>query len=287
MAPVVAVEEVERGKELVRFAELPHALSDGDERFAPMVTAWERYRLDRRRNPYFETGDAACFLARRMGRPVGRIAAHQEEPGGVGRFGFWWVDDDAQVAAALIEAGQIWLAARGCTSMEGPRSFTPEDEEGVQVSGHHVPGVSGRPWHPPHLARLLEESGLVSLDDRPTWRLPTGAAGPDLPLDDDLPGQAGAYADPRVVLQGIAAVPDVAGALRAAGLRSAWALAKRARAGDWDTAVVVRCTADPSVAVPALQAAAGRAGYTSVIAPWSPGPSAEPEAVHRTYRLTW
>ena len=287
MASVLAVEEVERGKALARFTELPHALSGGDERFAPMVMAWERYRLDSRRNPYFETGEAACFLARRMGQPVGRIAAHLAEPGGPGRFGFWWVDDDAHVAAALVEAAQTWLAAQGCASMEGPWSFTTEDEGGVQAAGHEVRGLTGRPWHPPHVARLLEDAGLVAQEDRPTWRLPATESGPELPPSDDLPGQAGSYADARLVLQGIAAVPDVAGALRTSGLRSAWSLAKRARARDWGTCTVVRCSADAAVAVPALQAAAGSAGYTSVIAPWSPDPSAAPEAVHRTYRLSW
>jgi hypothetical protein len=284
---VVTVEEVVGGKALSRFTELPHALHGEDPCFAPMVMAWERYRLDPRRNPYFEHGDGAYFMARRMGRPAGRIAAHLAEAGGAGRFGFWWVEDDAAVAAALLEAAQGWLAEQGCTSMTGPWSFTPEEEVGVQVAGHGVSGITGRPWHPPHLARLLEEHGLVPVEDHPTWRLPTTAETSALPLGDDAPGQAGAYVDKRLVLQGISAVPDLADALRASGLRSAWGLAKRARQGDWDLATVVRCAVDPAAAVPALQAAAGRAGYRSVIAPWSPDPEAEPEAVHRTYLLTW
>jgi hypothetical protein len=286
MGSVVTVDEVTGGKALARFTELPHALHGDDPRFAPMVMAWERYRLDRRRNPFFESGDAACFLARRLGRPVGRIVAHLAEPGGDGRFGAWWVDDDPAVAEALVVAARDWLTEQGCASMTGPWTFTEAEEAGVQVDGHEVPGLTGRPWHPPHLARLLEELGFEGVEDRPTWRLPVTVAGPELPLDADLPGQAGSYADARLVLAGIAAVPDVAPALRTAGLRSAWSLAKRARAGDWDTAVVVRCTADPAVAVPAMQAAAGRAGYQEVIAPWS-STGDPPEAVHRTYRLTW
>ncbi|MGH9275992.1 MAG: hypothetical protein ACRDZU_15210 [Acidimicrobiales bacterium] len=286
MRSVVTVEEVAGGKALARFTELPHAVHGDDPRFAPMVMAWERYRLDRRRNPYFETGDGALFLARRLGRPVGRIAAHIDEPGGEGRFGSWWVDDDRAVAAVLVEAARGWLGEQGCTSMEGPYTFARADEAGVQVAGHEVPGLTGRPWHPPHLAGLLEELGFEMVEDRPTWRLPATERGPELALDEDLPGQAGAYADPRLVLEGIAAVPDLAPALRTAGLRSAWSLAKRARAGEWDTAVVVRCTLDAALVVPALQAAAGRAGYKEVIAPWSPE-AVEPETVHRTYRLSW
>jgi hypothetical protein len=186
-----------------------------------------------------------------------------------------------------VTAAQRWLVERGCTSMTGPWSFTPDDEPGVQVAGEQVPGVTGRPWHPPHLAQLLVDRDFVVVDERRTWRLPVSALGPSVAPAGEPPGQAGAYVDRRLVLDDIAAVPDLAEALRTSGLRSAWSIATRARRGDWELATVVRCTGDPAVAVPALQVAAGEAGYHHVIAPWSPDPSAEPEAVHRTLRLSW
>jgi hypothetical protein len=49
----------------------------------------------------------------------------------------------------------------------------------------------------------------------------------------------------------------------------------------------VRCDGTPEVEVPALVAAAGRAGYSWVVAPWSPDAGARPETVHRRYRLRW
>jgi hypothetical protein len=287
---VVAVEEVTSGAARRRFAELPHALSGTDPRFAPLLMAWERYRIDPHRNPYFDHGEAALFLARRMGRPAGRIAAHLAAPGAEGRFGFWWVDDDADVAAALVEAAQVWLTERGRSSMAGPWSFTAEEEAGLLVEGVDVPGATGRPWHPEHLARRLEAQGFRGVEDRPAWRLPVPThadhlpAGP--PTEAAVPGQAGAYVDRRLVLDGIAAVPDVAEALRTSGLRSAWALATRARAGAWATATVVRCTDDPAVAVPALRAAAAAAGYRALIAPWT-DTDAPPETVHRIFQLDW
>jgi len=286
----VAVEEVTGGPPRRRFTELPQALGGTDPRFAPLLMAWERYRLDQHRNPYFDRGEAALFLARRMGQPAGRIAAHVAAPGGggEGRFGFWWVDDDAEVAAALVAAAQQWLGERGCSSMTGPWSFTEAEEAGLLVGGFDAPGLTGRPWHPPHLASHLEAVGFYGIEDRPTWRLavpeaadatgsltPTSTAAP--------PGQAGAYADRRLVLDGIAAVPDLSDALRTSGLRSAWSLAKRARAGEWTTATVVRCTDDPSEAVPALRAMAGAAGYRWLVAPWTDG-GGPPEAAHRIYR---
>jgi hypothetical protein len=283
MGAAVTVEEVTGGKPLRRFTDLPAALHGHDPRFAWPVLAWERYRLDPRRNPYFDEGDGAYFLAWRLGSPVGRIAAHVDRKGGRGRFGFWWVDDDADVAGALVDAASEWVAAAGCTSMEGPLSFTATEEEGVLVAGFDTPGTTGRPWHPPAHAAHLEGLGFEAVRHVPRWRLPAVDTGAARDAAGDPPGHAGRHHDPKLVLEGVAAVPDLSGALRRASLRSAWALARRVREGGWDTATIVRVDDDPSDAVPALCSAAARAGYGSVISPWSPDPDAVPETVHAVY----
>jgi len=285
MGPAVTVEEVTGGKARTRFTELPAALHGEDPRFAWPVMAWERYRLDPHRNPFFEAGDARYFLARQLGRPVGRITAQVAARGAEGRFGFWSVIDDAVVAEALLDAARAWLASQGCTSMEGPWSFTEAEEVGVLAEGFDAPGLTGRSWSPPHEAALLVAAGLVPGGERPTWRLPAADTGVVRAPSEDVPGHASIHADRRLVLDGIAAAPDLSAALRGARVRQAWALAKRARARDWDTCTVVRLDADPAAAVPALQAAAYHAGYTTVIAPWSLDPTELPETVHRTYRL--
>src|SRR3546814_1289731 len=100
---VVSVEEVTGGKAMVRFVELPQALHADDGRWAPPVMAWERYRLDPHRNPYFEHGDAVYLMARRLGRPAGRIVGHLPETGAEGRFGFLASVDDTDVVAARSE----------------------------------------------------------------------------------------------------------------------------------------------------------------------------------------
>lgn len=288
----MAVEEVTRAKARSRFIELPRALHGHDPRWTPLVLAWERYRLDRHRNPYFERGDAALFLARRAGRPVGRIAAHLAAPGTEGRFGFWSVADDHEVAAVLVDAAQGWLSEQGCRSMEGPVSFTAAEEVGVLAEGFEAPGLTGRSWSPPWESASLEALGFERAAALPRWRLATaGGPGPVATQPqatvDDPPGQAARHGDPRLVLSGIAAVPDLSAALRSVTLRGAWGLARRVREGRWDVCTVVRCTDPPAVAVPALRAAAAAAGYREVVAPWSPDPGAPPETVHRTYRLSW
>ena len=284
---IVSVEEVGGGKGLVRFTELPQALHGTDPRFAPPITAWERYRLSRYRNPYVRDAEVALLLARRGGQPVGRIAAHLAAPGEEGRFGFWACPDDLEVATALVDAAREWLREHDCTSMAGPWSFEPHDEPGLLVAGHDVAGTTGRPWRPASEAQVLQAAlgDATVVDEHRTWRLATSDAAPVLPPGGPAPGQAGPYADPRITLEGIAAVPDVSDVLRTTGLRSAWSVARRARERAWEGCTVVRCDLDPAVAVSSLLGAAGRAGYRWAIVPWSPDPDAPPETVHRTYRV--
>jgi hypothetical protein len=272
---------------MARFVELGQALHGRDPRWAPVVLAWERYRLDPRRNPYFEAGDGACFVAHRLGRPVGRIAAHLPAPGAPGRFGFWSVVDEPAAADGLLDTARAWLVGRGCTSMEGPISFTDDDDLGVLAEGFDAPGLTGRPWAPPWESALLVAHGLTAERQVARWRLPAVEGGAPSPPVADPPGHAGRHGDPRLVLPGIAAVPDLSDALRTATLRGAWSLARRVRAGRWDTATVVRCTDPPTEAVPALLTAARRAGYAAVVAPWAPDAAGPPETVHRTYRASW
>jgi hypothetical protein len=280
------VEEVAGGKARTRFVELPQALHGEDPRFAPLVLTWERYRIDAHRNPYLDRAEAVLLLVRRAGRPVGRIAAHVPEEGATeGRFGFWCTVEDRRVADALLGAAGTWLAERGCTSMVGPWSFEPDDEPGHLASGFDAPGTTGRPWRPEWEAGLLEASGGQPVTAASTWRLPAEDLGVEPEPGGPTPGQAGPHADPRLVLDAIAAVPDLSDHLRSSGLRGAWSLARRVREGDWDGCTVVRCAGEPARLVPVLLTAAARAGYAWVVAPWSPDPGAPPETTHRTYRF--
>jgi hypothetical protein len=165
-AAPITIEPVESRAQLRRFADVPFVLLGHDGRWAPGVRAHEQWRLDARRHPYFERGDAAFLLARRGGRPVGRIAAHVDGSGsGAGWFGCWDVADDASAASALVEAARTWLAERGATSMVGPVTWTVEEDAGVLVEGHEHPAATGRPWHPLWYARLLRDVPAGSRTD--------------------------------------------------------------------------------------------------------------------------
>ena len=287
-SPVVTVEPVESKGQLRRFADIPYLLHGQDDRWSPGVRAYESWRLDARRHPYFDHGDAAYLLARRGGRPAGRIAAHVARVGDRDAwFGFFDVPDDTAVTEALLDAAQSWLDEQGAVSMTGPVSWTPDEEFGVLTSGAEHAAATGRPWQPEWYAEQLRGARLEPGEERRTFRLPT------VPVDGEVSGvggepppHAGRYGDRALVLEEIAAVPDVSDTLSRASLRSAWEVARLARDRAFDTAVCVRCDGDPAVLVPRLQAAAGAAGYRWLIAPWAP-PGTEPETTHQVFSRRW
>ncbi len=288
----VTVEPVESRTVLRRFADVPYLLHRHDPRWSPGVRAYESWRIDARRHPYFEQGDAAYFLARRSGQPVGRIAAHRDRPRTPdGRFGLFDVPDDDEVTRALLGAAAVWLGEEGATTMTGPITWTPDEEFGVPVAGADQPGLTGRRWQPAWYGEQLRAAGLREAESRHSYRLATTVPGTPVEssrttararTDMAVAAPAGRYADPALVLDGIAAVPDVSGVLADASLRSAWKVARRARHRRFDVAVCVHCDGPPELLVPRLQAAAGDAGYRWVVAPWAPA-GTTPETTHQVF----
>jgi len=283
-ASVITVEPVERRAQLRRFADVPYVLHGHDPRWAPGVRAFDQWRLDARRHPAFERGDAAFLLARRAGQPVGRIAVRTDDAGAW--FGAFDVPDDDEVVDALVAEARSWLGEQGATAAVGPLTWTDEEDRGVLVEGAEHPAATGRAWHPPWYAAQLARAGAEPDLALPTYRLSSDlAAGPvPPPSGDPTPPVAGGYADPALVLDGIAAVPDVTSLLRGASLRTAWTAARAAKEHRWDTAVVVRCTGDPAPHVPGLLAACAARGYRWLLSPWAPD-DRPPERVHRLFRL--
>lgn len=287
---VVTVEEVSGRAAFKRFFEFPFLAFRDEPRWSAPLLAYERKRLDPR-HPYFDQGDGEYFLARRAGRVAGRIAAHVAATGDKhGWFGFFDSVDDPAVGVALVGAAVEWLRDCGCTSMTGPRSFDSVDDPGILVEGFDVAGTTGRPWNPPWYAAHLEAAGVarVADADHRTWRLRARApvtttgvhpyARTGTSVHPSREGIAGRFVDPRIVLPGIVAVPDLTPARN-----SALELARRAKRNDWESCTIVSIDGDPVVYVPLLQSAAAAAGYEWIISPWSPDPDATPETVHTMF----
>jgi hypothetical protein len=158
------------------FCKLPRLLYKGAKGFAPSLDA-ERWTLyGHRLNPHFKRVEAQEFLARCDGQWVGRIAAQVYKPEitpiGASRWQFGTLDaiDDFKVVRALIEAAEGWLAERGADRVNGPFSPSINGECGLLVEGFDATPMIFMPWHPPYLARHLEERGYVKARDLVSYR---------------------------------------------------------------------------------------------------------------------
>jgi len=164
-------------RELNAFIELPWRLYRNEPNWVPPLRFERRQFLDRRRNPFFEHGEAEYFLAWRDGRTVGRITAQVDrnlnefQGNQWGLFGFFECEEDPEVARALLDAAEGWLRARGRDRMVGPMNFTTNDECGALVEGFERPAIILTDWTHRYYPALLEGAGLGKAMDTLMWEL--------------------------------------------------------------------------------------------------------------------
>ncbi len=143
---------------------------------APLRTEVSKL-LSRRKNPFFERGEACFWLARQGGRVVGRISAqinhahldiHHDE---TGHFGFLEAIDDQAVFDALLATAEAWIRGRGMRRAVGPYSLSLNDEAGVLISGFDSPAMVMMAHAPPYYAIRLERAGYRKIKDLHAYRL--------------------------------------------------------------------------------------------------------------------
>jgi GNAT superfamily N-acetyltransferase len=154
------------------FLNLPWRVNAGDPDWAPPLRMAVDKLLNRAKYPFFNHGDAAFFLARRDGEPVGRIAAIENKlhartyNDGVGFFGFFECDDDEQACRALLGEAAKWVNERGYKKLRGPLNYSMNDEApGVLFEGFNGVPCLLMSHNPRYYDRLLRDSGLGKVKD--------------------------------------------------------------------------------------------------------------------------
>ncbi|WP_404326520.1 dATP pyrophosphohydrolase [Aerophototrophica crusticola] len=122
------------------------------------------------KNPFFGHAEVQFFLAVRDGRDVGRISAQVDKlspltADGVGCFGMICAEDDPDIFAALFEAAEAWLRAKGMRAAQGPFNLSINEEMGLLVAGHDTPPVMMMPHDQPYVARRIEALGYAKAKD--------------------------------------------------------------------------------------------------------------------------
>ena len=171
MTQAVSVRPV-RGKEDLRaFLDVPFALYAGDPNWVAPLYFERLEHLDPKRNPYYQHADVELFLAFRGDKPVGRISAQlcrlrsERYKDGVGQFGFLEAEYVPEVFAALLDAAALWLKQRGATAIQGPFSFSINDETGLLIDGFDTPPTLMMGHALPYYAQRMEEAGFGKVKD--------------------------------------------------------------------------------------------------------------------------
>jgi hypothetical protein len=168
---LIEVTELRGRRDRNRFVDLPYRLHRNDPSWVPPLRQDVHRLLDRKRNPFFDHGEACFWLAWRDGVPVGRISAqinhrhletHRDE---TGNFGLLEAVDDPAVFAALQRVAENWLRQRGMRRIMGPYSLSMNDDIGVLVSGFDTPPMVGMPYTPSYYAKRLAEIGYAKAKD--------------------------------------------------------------------------------------------------------------------------
>ncbi|CAN5615462.1 hypothetical protein BH10ACT11_BH10ACT11_15720 [soil metagenome] len=160
-----------------QFIELPYRLHCGEAEWVPPLRFERKEFLDRKKNPYFEHAEVEFFLAERDGLVVGRISAQVDarwdefQGGSDGSFGFLEMENDPEVAGALLKAAEDWVRAKGKQRLIGPMDFTTNDECGILIEGFDQPAIILEPWHPPYYSQLIDALGYGKNMDLLIWRL--------------------------------------------------------------------------------------------------------------------
>lgn len=172
----IQVTPAETQRDRMLFMRLPDRLHATDPLYVPPLLIQRRELLDSSRNPYFRHADVALFVARRNGRPVGRISAQVDHHavelhGPIGHFGLL-AAEDAEVVAALVAEAERFLSAKGMAHVRGPFNLSISHEAGLLVEGRDTPPSILTPHDLPHLGPALEALGYRKVRDLLAYSAP-------------------------------------------------------------------------------------------------------------------
>lgn len=163
------------GSDVSDFVRAGHVVFDGDQAWVPPLDFEIRQRLNPKKNPFFQRGEAVFFTAWKDGKLVGRTSATIDREhlrvwkDETGFFGFFDTIDDPEVAKALLEKAESWLREKGMKHALGPLSLYANDEIGVLVEGFEHPPVMMMAHSRPYQGALAEKAGYVKEKDLWCW----------------------------------------------------------------------------------------------------------------------
>ncbi len=167
----VNIEEVNGASGMNEFVRFPWKVYQGNPHWVPPLRSDVEFLLSEKKNPFFHHAEAACFLARKNGETVGRIAAiidrnhikfHNEQ---AGFFGFFECLPDCDVARKILDTAAKWLKERDIEIMRGPMNPSTNDECGFLLEGFDSPPMIMMTYTPAYYLDYMERCGLTKAKD--------------------------------------------------------------------------------------------------------------------------
>jgi len=171
MSSAVLVAPVRTRRDLQQFLKFPWRIYRGHSAWVPPLLFDLKKLLNPRKHPFHRHAEVQYFLAHCGPEVVGRIAAivnHQYiqfQREQTGFFGFFESIDDQQVASALLQAAEGWVAEHGMRQILGPMNFSTNEECGLLVEGFQYPPAIMMPYNLPYVGALIEGAGYVKAKD--------------------------------------------------------------------------------------------------------------------------
>lgn len=155
-------------------------------KWVPPLLMEQKEYLNPKKNPLFDRIDARFWLATDdEGRDIGRIAAIVDREGqnyrgdATGNFGMFECINDPEVAKALFDRAQSWLADQGCDEMQGPMNLVMHHNFGTLIDNFDRRPSFNMPYNPPYYASILEANGFSKAKDVYQWGLAASSKVPE------------------------------------------------------------------------------------------------------------
>jgi hypothetical protein len=181
----VTLRRVGAGATPAQFMHVPHVTQGHDPYWiAPIsleigpLAVGDGPRINPKRHPWFQHGEAALWVAERDGQLVGRISAQVDQNhlkiynDATGFFGFFESIDDQSVANALFDTAFAWLRQKGMRRCVGPFSMNVNDESGLLIDGFNSFPRFMMGHAQPYYQKLVETAGFAKVVDMRAYLTP-------------------------------------------------------------------------------------------------------------------
>ncbi len=159
------------GRAFSEFVELSYSICPENRLWVRPLRVQLKELLDRQKHPFYAHAEMKLFVARRDGKPVGRIAAINDQSHNrihgetTTHFGFFECEDDPDAAELLFARVEAEARNWGHNLIRGPFNPSVNEEIGLQVDAFDTPNFIMIPSNPTYYQDLVEAAGYTKSVD--------------------------------------------------------------------------------------------------------------------------